>query len=298
MTFEVFSSRVLVSGFVEAQTGLHIGTSASSLDPGITDNRVIRDAAGQPFIPGSSFKGSLRAHIERVLRALGAPSEDLRKKWKCCDPLSEPCMSPDIYKKIRDETTEECEKDGETDHARFDKLLTTRILSESCRVCKLFGSNYLSSHALIRDLFVDPDSWANRIEVRDGVGIDRDTETARSSIKYDFEVVPASTRFNFDIAVENADPDVLGLLALGLLEMERGRVPLGGKATRGLGGVKLCVQRVEVVGPDDALSGLQGEGSQDLIDYLLTGSGRKLADPECNDYLKLKATALFGKPKS
>lgn len=296
MTFETFTSRVLISGFVEATTGLHIGTSATLLDPGVTDNRVIRDAAGQPFIPGSSFKGALRAHIERVLRALASPDEALKKKWKYCDPLSDPCIKHDIYKETRRRLTDECKRDGEIDHSKLDDLVAAWIVAESCRACLLFGSNYLSSHALIRDLFVDPDSWANRIEVRDGVGINRDTETAQAAIKYDFEVVPASTRFRLNVAVENADQDSLGLLALGLLEMQRGRVPLGGKSTRGLGGVTASIQEIEVVGADPDIESIAGEGSADLTQYFVTGSGKRIPEQHCDEYLKLKVNRLFGKP--
>ncbi|MGH9939368.1 MAG: type III CRISPR-associated RAMP protein Csx7, partial [Blastocatellia bacterium] len=281
--FDRFDSRVIVRGGIVAETGLHIGSGATLLDPSATDSPVIRDAAGRPFIPGSSFKGALRAHLERLLRGLRIES------LPACDPLANPCLPeaprrdapqdgvPETLAEIKIRLKNEKGPDA------YDEFLTWEVWKRSCAICRLFGSNALAARLMIRDLFVDMDSWVGRTELRDGVGIDRDTETARQSIKYDFEVVPATTRFKLEMALENGSLDIapppgaeeasavrpdfaFGLLAVGLRELEKGRVALGGKTTRGLGKISFDLEEIEVIGDDPA----------QLLDYLITGEGRRL----------------------
>lgn len=291
MSFEKFQTRIIVRGQVSAETGLHIGVGSSSLDPSATDSPVIRDAAGRPFIPGSSFKGAFRAHLESLVRGLN------RGGLSACDPLADPCIPNKSQngklgiEDLKAQAEEKATEDGRVNRVKYDEILTEKIVSQSCDVCRLFGSPWLASHVMIKDLFVDPDWWAGRVELRDGVGIDRDTETARQGVKYDFEVVPASTRFNLEIVVENADDELLGLLAIGLRELEQGRVSLGGKTTRGLGSVRLELQELEVVG-DDLADALDGEGSADLVEYLISGRGKTLRGNELREYLDEKVKAF------
>jgi CRISPR-associated protein Csm3 len=283
--FDRLISRVIIHGTIQAETGLHIGTGNSSLDPSATDSPVIRDALGKPFIPGSSFKGALRSHLERIVRGLG------RDTLRACDPLASPCISNDDFNEIKKKAEIGAKDGGQINRVKYDGFLTAEIENRSCDVCGLFGSNYVAAHTLIRDLFIDTEWQAVRVELRDGVGIDRDTETARQGVKYDFEVVPALTRFKLEIAVENARAELLGLLAIGLREMEQGRVSIGGKTTRGLGSVTLTLEEIEVAG-DDVASDLQGEGNVDLVDYLIAGRGRKLKGPALHQYFKIKLNAF------
>lgn len=291
MTFHTFTSRIIIRGQISAETGLHIGVGGSSLDPSATDSPVIRDAAGRPFIPGSSFKGALRAHLESLVRGLN------RDTLWACDPLADPCIPNKQQNgklgidELKAEAESEATEDGRLNRARYDELLTEKILSQSCDICRLFGSPWLASHVMIEDLFINPEWWVGRVELRDGVGIDRDTETARQGIKYDFEVVPASTRFDLEIIVENADDALLGLLLIGLRELEQGRVALGGKTTRGLGNVRLELQELEVVG-DNIADALDGEGSADLVEYLISGKGKILRGRELREYLDEKVRAF------
>ncbi len=63
--------RVIISGEIEAKTGLHIGGSPGALAIGNVDLPVIRDArTNQPYIPGSSLKGKMRSLSEKLT---GAP---------------------------------------------------------------------------------------------------------------------------------------------------------------------------------------------------------------------------------
>ncbi len=291
MTFEKFSSRVAIRGQLIAETGLHIGTNISALDPSATDSPVIRDATGHPFIPGSSLKGALRSHMESMIRGLNRP------KMCACDPIAAPCIPekkqndrPGI-KEIKAAAEKEATVNNRLDRVKYDSILTSKILDASCIICQLFGSPWLAAHLMVKDLFIIPEWWAGRLELRDGVGIDRDTGTARHGVKYDFEVTPAATRFGLEVVAENASDDLLGLLAVGLRELEQQRISLGGKTTRGLGAVKLELTEIEVVG-DDVADGIEGAGSTDRLEYFISGNGRRLRRPALHDYTLAKIKGL------
>lgn len=282
--FEKLDSRLLVHATLTAETGLHIGRGGSSLDPSATDSAVMRDAAGQPFIPGSSFKGALRAHVESLLRALKPDDVTF-----CCDPLAAPCITKDGIAQIKEQAKERAttakkdeaqaqkEPSKALERAIYDREMTAGILRQTCQMCRLCGSPYLASRLLVKDLFVDPASWFGKFELRDGVGIDRDTETARANIKYDFEVVPASTRFRLEMALENGDQQATWFFLVSLQELQRGRVSLGGKTTRGLGQVQVQLQSVEVI-----------EGREDLVSLLVSGAGRRLEGEAMMAYLQTR----------
>lgn len=112
----------------------------------------------------------------------------------------------------------------------------------------------------MRDLTVLPDYWFGQYEERDGVSIDRDTETAAEGKLYDFQVVPAGTPFLFKAVVENAEKWELGLLMLGLHQFETEQIPLGGARSRGLGIVKLKIEKMNWFDTKD--------DPNKLIDYL------------------------------
>ncbi|UII25696.1 type III-A CRISPR-associated RAMP protein Csm3 [Fulvivirga maritima] len=57
-------AKIIINGKILTKTGLHIGGSKGAIEAGALDSPVIKSAAGVPYIPGSSFKGSLRSAIE------------------------------------------------------------------------------------------------------------------------------------------------------------------------------------------------------------------------------------------
>ena len=56
--------KLIITGTIEAITGLHIGGTAETLKIGGSDNPVIKDKNGMAFIPGSSLKGKIRGLLE------------------------------------------------------------------------------------------------------------------------------------------------------------------------------------------------------------------------------------------
>src|ERR1700688_573288 len=66
--------KLILSGDLHCEPGLHIGAGKGSLEIGGADNPVVKDAFGMPYIPGSSLRGKLRSLLENAL-GLTSPSE-------------------------------------------------------------------------------------------------------------------------------------------------------------------------------------------------------------------------------
>jgi CRISPR-associated protein Csm3 len=66
--------KLILSGELHCETGLHIGAGKGSLEIGGADNPVVKDAFGLPYIPGSSLRGRIRSLLENAL-GLTTPDE-------------------------------------------------------------------------------------------------------------------------------------------------------------------------------------------------------------------------------
>src|SRR5258706_4334804 len=66
--------KLILSGDLHCETGLHIGAGKGSLEIGGADNSVVKDAFGLPYVPGSSLRGKIRSLLEHAL-GLTAPNE-------------------------------------------------------------------------------------------------------------------------------------------------------------------------------------------------------------------------------
>ena len=59
--------KLILEGELHCETGLHIGAGKGSLEIGGSDNPVVKDALGHPYIPGSSLRGRIRSLLEHAL---------------------------------------------------------------------------------------------------------------------------------------------------------------------------------------------------------------------------------------
>jgi CRISPR-associated protein Csm3 len=59
-------TKISITGTITCETGLRIGGNKSSLDIGGLDLNIIKNATGEPYIPGSSIKGKLRSLLGKV----------------------------------------------------------------------------------------------------------------------------------------------------------------------------------------------------------------------------------------
>ena len=253
--FSIFESRLHIVGTLRLETALRIGAGGMG-GAAEVDLPVVKDLADRPYIPGSSFKGAFRAHLEALLRAI--------------DPkLACTCTSKPQKGKVPGCLTQEGVSRLKVQHADDPEKLGQELIASSCWACRVFGASWLASKVFIKDLFVADETWFGRYLERLGVAIDRDSETAGEGLLYDFEAVPAGTAFDFEMVVENATEAEQGLVLLGLREFENGRVPLGGGRSRGLGQVKL----------DTDWAHSEKVDKDSLRKYLVTGQGEPLDDP-------------------
>jgi CRISPR-associated RAMP protein (TIGR02581 family) len=232
MKWDTFENRLRIVGELVAVTGVRVGMSAESAMPTATDLPVIKDANGRPFIPGSSLRGAVRAHIERIVRAFEPSVGNGRG---ALDPI-------DVrkYNSLYDGKSEE------------------QIFEVSSRVDQVFGSPKLASRVRFTDLPLLTEGAEP--ELRDSVAIDREKESVAN--KYDFEAMPAGVRFGLEIVAENLDDAELGLLLLGVRELERGNIRIGGFKGRGLGVVLLENVRYEWVDRNSLLAYLVDNTTQ------------------------------------
>ena len=66
--------KLMLEGELHCETGLHIGAGKGSLEIGGSDNPVVKDASGRPYIPGSSLRGKIRSLLEQF-SGVAVPSE-------------------------------------------------------------------------------------------------------------------------------------------------------------------------------------------------------------------------------
>ena len=228
--FDTFKNRLELTGTLKTVTALRISAGRST-EPIGSDLPVIKDAFGRPLIPGSSFKGALRSRLESFLRGINpdfAANPAVESEWS---------ITPDEMSDFK-ETIKNLKP------AEKEDRLHTFIIDNTDLVSYLFGSPWLASKFQVRDLTVVPEYWFGQYQERDGVAIDRDTETAADGKLYDYQVVPAGTPFYFKAVVENAKDWELGLLMIGLNQFETEQIPLGGGRSRGLGVVRLEIDKM------------------------------------------------------
>lgn len=220
--------KVLITGQIEAVTGLHIGGAAAGLDIGGIDNPIIRHpVTREPYIPGSSLRGKMRSLLDKHL------GKDANKFIQRREPV------------VR---VHECETENEY---------------ANCAVCQIFGvtpgdqrrdwTQLKPTRLLVRDVLLSRDNEATEklrraktdlpfTEVKWEAAIDRITSAA---VPRQNERVPAGAVFApFEFAYSFYDLNGTGcqtdidwlqyvFKAMELLEDDY----LGGYGSRGAGKV-------------------------------------------------------------
>ncbi len=234
---------------------------------------------GEPYLPGSSLKGVLRSHAERL-------SHTFAPNARVCDPHRH-----------------DSERGSGSDRVRFcgDQLRPTRrtqgtpppleshdLYKSSCPICRTFGSTMYRGRFSIGDAYLKTGE-RSVIERRDGVGIDRFSGGASRGVKFEMEVLTRG-KFLTRMRIENFEDWQLGLLALLTRDLEDRFISIGHSTTRGLGRLKAQIERFEVsyVAPRStvlAANRIHGVGS------LLNEAESKNYGYHLDDYINLSQPA-------
>ena len=239
---------------------LLIKASEQGADPTKPDMEFVETyhAGGRSvYLPGSSLKGAIRAHCERIVRTLGGEQPSDGNVWTC-DPLKQdsPCQKFE------------------------DKANTAAIYKSSCTICQIFGSHDMGSHVRITDAYPVNLEEVKR-EERNGVAIDRVYGSVAVG-PFNFEVITAG-EFTTKITVKNFTTAQLALLALAIRDFDAQRVSIGFAKSRGLGQVNMKFKRVTIHYPTAVVEDNQieflGQLSKKLTDNkIIVGAGELVSD--------------------
>jgi CRISPR-associated RAMP protein (TIGR02581 family) len=209
--------RYLITGTLELTTPLHLGGSDAS--QGSSDQPVARDNDGRPYIPGSSLKGAFRSTVEKLAATVDLHPHD----YDVIDQSGH--FATDFSRRRRN---------GQWD----DDMTVEHVKTEWPITSHLFGTPYTAGKISFLDALLH-ENQEYRVLRRDGVGIDRDSERAVDNLLYNYEVVPGSLQFSFEVQIDNPTDNELGLACLGFSELRSGFFALGGKRSSGLGRCQL-----------------------------------------------------------
>jgi CRISPR-associated RAMP protein (TIGR02581 family) len=189
--------------------------------------RTFYNGKEQIYLPGSSLKGVMRSHAERIARTLN------QKGIVACDPFG---MKDSVSRSCGVCFDYQCK-----DQKKRDPDDSAAAYRDACLICKLFGSTYFAGRLAFADAYAVGEE--PRATQRDGVGIDRFTGGAAYGAKFELEVVTDAV-FKTTLHLRNFELWQLGLLGFLLQDMKDGLIRLGSGKSRGLGRVVGKLQQV------------------------------------------------------
>lgn len=241
-----------------------IRSGRQGADPTRPDLEWVRTWLGDQrtvYLPGSSLKGVIRSHAERLLTTEGIG------------------ITPTFAKR----------KDG----APNQKTPGEEAFRKTCPLGRTFGTLGIKGRVSVSDFIPgghavpgSPDRdeqlrLANRTEQRNGVGIDRLLGSVHGGALFDQEVVVGG-RFDGQVFFRNVQLYQLALLLLVLRDLDEGYVQVGSGTSRGNGWVKadigsIVIESRTVAGSEGKLLGA-GALSPDSEAYsLFPGDEMELA---------------------
>lgn len=234
------------------------------------------------YLPGSSLKGAIRTHAERIVRTVGHPGYDKPNNPKliwASDPLDD--------KKL-EEKYHYLYKTPQTDDSLKEKLPAPEIYKESSFTDQIFGSTFIASRLRIEDAYHDT-TQPLRIEQRNGVAIDRVFGSVAHG-PFDYQVCTHAA-FKTKIHLKNFSLAQLGLIALVLRDLSEGWFGIGYGKTRGLGTVEVNFDSAVVQYPGCIFKDENGTKQISLVGskipwdkVYLKGAGEFLTGENSNSY--------------
>lgn len=188
------------------------------------------------YFPGSSLKGAIRAHAERIVRTLGSDKRQTDGTLWASNPLD------DKDKKNNPNQYLDEWKKANKDHA----YAGAALYKQSCFITQLFGSTAVASRLRIQDAY-PADVNKVKTEERNGVAIDRVFGSVAVG-PFNYQVCTAG-EFRTQIHLKNFTLEQLGLIGLVLRDLDDGWFGIGFAKSRGMGSVSADVTQAVVSYP-------------------------------------------------
>lgn len=251
--FRKLYNRALFEASIEPDGPILIVEGGTSLDPTAPDLafvRTWRGSASTVYLPGSSLKGVVRSHAERLLAT---------------------------------ELTEGAAEDPFEDGARRGQAKKARgayppdrpaVFKASCESDRVFGSTEIAGRFRISDALPASDesaAAANRTEIRYGVSIDRAKQSVRHG-PFEQEAVTGGA-FRLRAVMENFELWMLALVLQVLRDLDEGFVQIGHAKTRGFGTVRLSEPSLRLLWPGPRPAKIQGAGARETSSERRTAYG-------------------------
>jgi CRISPR-associated RAMP protein (TIGR02581 family) len=211
------------------------------------------------YLPGSSLKGAIRAHAERIVRTVGGDN-NTKKLW-----ASDPTKGDYLPK----------------------NLPSHDIYQQSSFTDQMFGNTSIASRIRIEDAH-PVDLMQLKLEERNGVAIDRVFGSTVPGALFNYQVCTAG-EFRTKIHLKNFTLAQLGLIGLVLRDLNDGWFGLGFAKSRGLGTVRVQYNSAVVQYPgcqfDSETRKIRQLGhSQEWDSTFLLGVGEFLSQQEAGKY--------------
>lgn len=175
------------------------------------------------YFPGSSLKGVLRSHLERIARTL--------QPGKVCLPYYDPNRNMSV--------PVAAEQNSHGCGYRPRRGPASAAYADSCAVCRMFGSLKFGGRFSISDAYPLPDHDPEP-ELRNGVGIDRFTGGTVPGVLFDLQVL-VDGKFEASLRLTNFELWQLAAVNLLLLDLKDEMITIGSGRSRGLGRVRATV---------------------------------------------------------
>ena len=285
MSFLEFKNKYIISGKLNVETALHI---SSGIEEGEKDAPFItvdnKSENKKFYIPGSSFRGYLRSQLERLLskenkfiffidknenktlnegevKLIFGYTNLLKTEKK--DGKDKYVEDEDVIRRVLEEFLE---------NNMIDRILKDKAKKdeEAQKEGKKYSSMAGKIHISDMEVIDDIDSVQ-----RDGIEIDRETGATKRGGKFNYDIIPAKTKFKFEMELDNIEEHQLDLIKLALINIREGDL-FGGKLARGIGKCKLEIDKIEYV------------DITNIEDYILRNEKKSLNVDEFFEKINLK----------
>ena len=306
MDFSVFNNKYIIKGKLVVLTALHIGSGVEENGhdaPFITiEKKYSKNKEGNPkgeyfYIPGSSFRGYLSTKLERLLamennyrfiadkgelnegdvKLIFGYTNLLRKEKVNIDENNKKEKFVEEKRVIRSVLNEFLEKDliervlkDEEEKNKEEKKKDEEALEEAKKYSSMSGKIHISDMKII--------SKFDKSIKRDGIKIDRNTGATERGGKFDYDVLPPGTEFEFIMELDNIEDYQLDLIKVALIDiLEEGDL-FGGKISRGIGKCRLTLEEVKFI---------EAKNKENLKNYILKKEMKKLESKKDDNGVEL-----------